>query len=220
MNTHTRTYIKLDGMPVLARLIRENLVAFETEFRYLEALYRFHRDEGFCQGQLPVEEIRRSVFEAEYLVFVQAIENDWRKRETRFFSMECLVETQRTKERERAQRVSDVQSLMAALMETPLNERDTKHVAALLGRSFHLAGEYESAYFWLQMAEDGPYSFIPDSLKMAKEFSSGKTKMQQTNEGWQYEPLSDCDKELILRARRRREMQVKDEERRNAIWHE
>lgn len=220
MNTHTRTYIKLDGLPVLARLIRENLVTFETEFRYLEALHRFHRDEGFCQGPLPVEEIRRSVFEAEYMVFVQAIENDWRKRETRFFSMERLVETQRTKEREKAQRVSDVQSLMAALMETPLDERNKKHVAALLGRSFHLAGEYESAYFWLQMAEDGPYFFIPEALKNAKEYAGGKTKMQPTDEGWQYEPLSDCDKESILRARRRREMQVTAEERRNAIWHE
>jgi hypothetical protein len=221
---NTRTYINKRGLPVLERLIRNGLVTIEIPFSELssEEIWARHGRYLFCKAQLPAEEIRESIFLAESLLHKQEDEDtrcySW---ETRFMPTMEHVDFAVKLANEKSVRLTEVRCLLAALMDEQLDSLNVKYVAALLGESYMMERDFESAHFWLSMAVDGPYfatrKKMVEATTKAEERRSSVLGPQFHNsgEGWLYTPLEKWEKQERLRKRRERSRRIKMEENAN-----
>ena len=211
MTTHTRTFVNANGLPVLERRIREGLHTFDMEptdpelkLTPEERLIRYVRTTG--RAVPPTEtQIMPAIFAAEDLLRKQRYEDQWRSRIhlyfDRYVSTEEYVEMSMTKGREKRERIEDVRCLLIALMGSDIDAWNMKNVYAILGETFILEEDYESAYFWLSMADSGTCLCTRRNLdkavvKLVDIRKRGEAPLiDMTPNGLRYRPLKEWEKE-------------------------
>ncbi len=214
----THTYINKRGLQVLERVIGEGNLQFAgadattpyfwqtPEERLIQLSRSVYIKDSPLMPQLP------AIPAAEHLLRVQWSEDRWRMSSEKTRGIEGTwdyVVMALEKSREKSERLGDVRCLLAALMQEQISEANFKHVSALLGETFILEDNYESALFWLELAVGCPYFATQSMLEKAQDKVASTRRcgfapaIRKFRRGYRYRPLAQWEKVQIRKRRNR-----------------
>jgi len=218
----TRTYINAHGLSALEAVIRGGQLQFAETGSDVCFLYRSPEEKlvqlarRTYQPEPHSDTVTTPAIEAaQYLIRLQYEEEAWcsdsNLRRHRVEGTEDYIELAVKMARQKKERLSEIRSLLESVINSESGKGHLKHACALLGETFILDSDYESAFFWLRFAHAGPYRSTQHMLdtamtKVAANRERGAAApVRRFQKGYRYRPLEEWEK----KQRRERAAEVK-----------